>query len=93
MYKPLPKDIQMAGKHMKNVQYASFIREMQTKTTTIYYYILTWMTKIRKIDHIKCEQACEQLKLSCRTGGNVKWDSHLVQDSLVVVQKFNTQLS
>lgn len=53
--KPFDKDeMHMANKHMKSCITSLVIRETPVKPTMKYLCLTTRMTKMKKIDHIKC---------------------------------------
>ena len=47
-------DIQMASKHMTRCSTSYVTRELQIKTTMIYYYLPITIVKIQNTDNIKC---------------------------------------
>ena len=61
---------------MKKYLISSDIKEMQTKNTVRYHYMLTRIVKSQNIGHSKYFQACGATQNSCSADGNVKWCSH-----------------
>lgn len=60
----LPKeDIQMANKYMERCSTLYVIREVQTKTTIRYLYILVRMAQIQNFGSIKCYRGCGTLRI------------------------------
>lgn len=48
----------MAHKYMKSYSKSLMIREMQVNTTVNYYFTLTGLAKMSKLDNAKCLQGC-----------------------------------
>ena len=54
----LKNDIQMSNEHIKKYPTSLIIRDIQIKTTVIYSYTPTRMTKVKVTDNIKCWLGC-----------------------------------
>ena len=69
------ENIQMGNKHMKRCSTSSAMREMQTKTTKGYYFIITRMAIIKKTDK-KCRQGCGVSGMLTPDDAKGKWCSY-----------------
>ena len=81
------EDIQISNRHMKRCTMSLIIKEMQIKTTIIYYLPPVRMTIINKSTNNKCCQGCgERTLLHCW------WECRLVQPLWKAVWRYLKKL-
>ena len=66
---------QKGKKHMKRCSTSWVMREIQVKTTTIYYFISTRIAIIKKMDNNKHWWGCREIA-TLSAGRNVNWCNH-----------------
>ena len=74
-WKALIEDIEMASRYMKRCSSLLIIREMQIKTTIMYYLIQVRMSIIESLQ-INVGEGTEKRDPSYSVGRNVNWCSH-----------------